>query len=94
MPWRGEGSLHELSLAMDVCRITEDHVGRPSLGLVREVGVEVGDRSGVEFGTFEFCLESLLSVPPFENARAQIERTPGDELRVTYVEVDDGDSSD
>lgn len=86
--------MHELSLAMDVCRITEDHVGRASLGLVREVGVEVGDRSGVEFGTFEFCLESLLSSPPFANARPQIERTAGDELRVTYVEVDDGDSSD
>lgn len=86
--------MHELSLAMDVCRITEDHVGRASLGLVQEVGVEVGDLSGVEFGTFEFCLESLLSAPPFVNARPLIERTPGDELRVTYVEVDDGDSSD
>jgi Zn finger protein HypA/HybF involved in hydrogenase expression len=86
--------VHELSLAMDVCRITEENVGRSSLGLVREVGLEVGDRSGVEFGTFEFCLESLLSAPPFRGARARIQRTPGDELRVTYVEVDDGDPTD
>lgn len=86
--------MHELSLAMDVCRITEEHVGRSSLARVREVGVLVGDRSGVEFTTFEFCLESLLSAPPFEDARVRIDRTPGDDLRVTYVEVDDGDSSD
>jgi Zn finger protein HypA/HybF involved in hydrogenase expression len=86
--------MHELSLAMDVCRITEENVGRSALGRVREVGLEVGDRSGVEIGTFEFCLESLLAAPPFREARARIERTPGDELRVTYVEVDDGDPSD
>ncbi len=86
--------MHELSLAMDVCRITEEYVGRSSLRLVREVGLEVGDRSGVEFGTFEFCLDSLLSAPPFEGAKARIDRTPGDELRVTYVEVEDGDPSD
>ncbi len=86
--------MHELSLAMDVCRITEEHVGRSSLHRVREVGLEVGDRSGVEFGTFQFCLDSLLSAPPFVDATASIERTPGDELRVTYVEVDDGDTPD
>ncbi len=86
--------MHELSLAMDVCRITEENVGRSALRRVREVGLEVGDRSGVEFGTFQFCLESLLSAPPFREARARIERTPGDELRVTYVEVEDGDPSD
>jgi Zn finger protein HypA/HybF involved in hydrogenase expression len=86
--------MHELSLAMDVCRITEENVGRSALGRVTEVGLEVGDRSGVEFGTFEFCLESLLSAPPFRKASARIERTLGDELRVTYVEVEDGDPSD
>jgi Zn finger protein HypA/HybF involved in hydrogenase expression len=79
---------------MDVCRITEENVGRSSLGLVREVGLEVGDRSGVEFGTFQFCLESLLSAPPFRDSTARIQRTPGDELRVTYVEVEDGDTAD
>lgn len=86
--------MHELSLAMDVCRITEENVGRSALPRVREVGLEVGDRSGVELGSFEFCLESLLAQPPFSGAVPRIERTPGDELRVTYVEIEDGDPTD
>lgn len=86
--------MHELSLAMDVCRITEENVGREALPRVREVGLEVGDRSGVEVGTFAFCLESLLAAPPFRRAVPRIERTPGDDLRVTYVEIEDGDPSD
>ncbi|MDT8435248.1 MAG: hydrogenase maturation nickel metallochaperone HypA [Gemmatimonadota bacterium] len=86
--------MHELSLAMDVCRITEEHVGRDGLARVREVGLEVGDRSGVELGSFRFCLESLLGAEPFRGAVPNIRRTAGDELRVTYVEIEDGDPAD
>lgn len=83
--------MHELSLAMEVCRIAVDHVGLDRTGALLEVGVEVGNDSGVEVGNFEFCLEALLAHPPFGRARPVIERTPGDDLRVRYLEVaDDG----
>jgi Zn finger protein HypA/HybF involved in hydrogenase expression len=86
--------MHELSLALDVCRITEETVGRESLPLVTEVGIEVGDRAGIEVSNFAFCLEALLSAPPFSNARPSIEQLPGDDLRLRYVEVDDGRPED
>lgn len=82
--------MHELSLALDVCRIAEEAVGRDRLPLVTEVGVEVGERAGIELANFEFCLEALLSSPPFGRARPSIEHLPGNDLRITYVEVDDG----
>ncbi len=81
--------MHELSVALEVCRIAEDYVGREALPRVREIGLAVGRHSGVEAGSLLFCLESLLTQPPFRSARTHMERTAGDELRVLYLEVDD-----
>ena len=82
--------MHELSIAFDICRITEEHVGPADLGRVLEVGVEVGANAGIEIDSLEFCLEALLGAAPFGRAVPRIERLDGDELRVTYVEVEDG----
>jgi hypothetical protein len=67
--------MHEMSVALEVCRVAE----------------AVGDHAGLEIGNFEFCLETLLAHPPFGRAKPLIERSRGDELRVQYLEVDDGD---
>lgn len=82
--------MHELSLALEVCRMTEQRVGPDGVGAVRSVGVEVGDDAGVEVGNFQFCLETLLAAPPFSSARPVILRQPGNTLRLAYLEVDDG----
>ena len=82
--------MHELSIAFDICRITEEHVGPDGLANVLEVGVEVGANAGIEIDSLEFCLEALLGAPPFGQGVPRIERLSGDELRVTYVEVEDG----
>lgn len=86
--------MHELSIALEVCRMAEDHVGRAALPQVREVGLEVGDDAGVEVDNLQFCLEALLSAPPFRAARPVIARRPGDVLRLDYLEVDDGRPDD
>jgi Zn finger protein HypA/HybF involved in hydrogenase expression len=78
-----------LSIALDVCRITEEHIGRHRLPTVREVGLDVGDRSGIEIDNLQFCLEALLASPPFGNGVPVIRRLDGDELSVTYVEVEE-----
>ena len=81
--------MHELSIALDVCRIVEEHVGAEALARVTEIGLDVGDRAGIEIDNLEFCLEALLGAPPFGRAVPKIERLEGDELRVTYLEVED-----
>ncbi len=83
-----------MSLALEVCRIAEEQVGPAAAGRVVAVGLEVGDDAGVEVSSLEFCLESLLSTPPFRGARPRITRLPGDVLRVSYVDVDDGSPDD
>jgi Zn finger protein HypA/HybF involved in hydrogenase expression len=86
--------MHELSLALDVCRIVEQTVGAGQLATVVEVGLEVGEKSGIELANFEFCLEALLTAPPFGHAGATIERMPGTDMRVTWLEVEDDDPPD
>jgi Zn finger protein HypA/HybF involved in hydrogenase expression len=86
--------VHEMSLALEVCRIAEEQVGIHLLPRVLEVGVRVGDDSGVEPDNLEFCLEALLSRPPFGRARPALEHCPGDELRLSYLEVEDDDPED
>jgi Zn finger protein HypA/HybF involved in hydrogenase expression len=86
--------MHEMSLAMEICRIAEAHAGPAGPARIVEVGVEVGDAAGVEPENLEFCLETLLSQPPFRRAVPCLARLPGDVLRVSYLEVDDGSPDD
>jgi len=81
--------MHEMSIALEICRIAEEKIGLEALPAVREVGLEVGRFSGVEPDSLLFCLEALFEQAPFAGARPVLDLTPGDELRVTYLEVDD-----
>jgi Zn finger protein HypA/HybF involved in hydrogenase expression len=80
--------MHEMSIALEIARLAEDRLGDAAPQLVT-VAVEVGDDAGVEPSSLEFCLEALLSEPPFRGARANIIAGAGDVLRVNYLEVDD-----
>jgi Zn finger protein HypA/HybF involved in hydrogenase expression len=86
--------MHELSLAHEICRIAEANAGTAGPAAVREVAVEVGDEAGVEPESLTFCLEVLLTQPPFSMARPKLIRARGDVLRVSYLEVDDGRPND
>jgi Zn finger protein HypA/HybF involved in hydrogenase expression len=86
--------MHEMSVALEVCRLAEERLGREALGAVVAVGVEVGDDAGVEPESLAFCLEAVLATPPFRGATPVISRHPGDVLRLAYLEVDDGRPDD
>lgn len=81
--------MHEMAVALEICRIAEEQAGAAGAGRVVTVGVEVGDDAGVEISSLEFCLEALLEQPPFHRAKPAFARPPGDVLRVSYLEVDD-----
>ena len=85
--------MHELSVALEVCRMAEERLGRDARRL-RLVGVVVGDDAGVEPANLAFCLDVLLGQPPFGAASVLVNRSPGDALRVEYYEVDDDNPDD
>jgi len=86
--------MHEMSVALEICRMAEQRLGTNSARLVA-VGVTVGDQAGVEPGNLAFCLEALLAEPPFRGATPRIRREAGDALHLGYLElVDDGRQDD
>lgn len=80
--------MHELSVAMEICRMAEERLG-DNAGRMTSVCVEVGDMAGIEPSSLEFCLEALLGQPPFTGARVEIARVPGDVLRLNYMEIEE-----
>ena len=74
--------------------MAEQQVGIEQLSQVVTVAMEVGDDAGLEVDNLEFCLEALLNHPPFAHAVPRITRCPGDVLRLSYLEVDDGRPDD
>lgn len=82
--------MHEMSIALEVGRLAERQVGRARVGEIITVGMDVGDDAGVEPASLEFCLEAVFAVPPFMGAKPVLRRLPGDVLRLSYLEVDDG----
>lgn len=81
-------SMHEMSVALEVCRLAEERLGDAAATLVA-LGVTVGDDAGVEPENLAFCLEALLAEPPFHGAEPRILREPGDALHLSYLEVVD-----
>lgn len=86
--------MHELSVALEVCRMAEARLGPDGSGRLRVIGLEVGDEAGLEPANLSFCLDALLSQPPFGAARCNVNRCAGDVLRLDYLEVDDGHPDD
>ena len=85
--------MHELSVAIEVCRMAEERLG-PDASRLRRVGVMVGDDAGLEPANLSFCLDALLGQPPFGTATAVLSSCSGPDLRVDYYEVDDDDPND
>jgi Zn finger protein HypA/HybF involved in hydrogenase expression len=82
--------MHELSVAMEICRMAEERLAPARRPQLRRVGVIVGNDSGIEPENLSFCLEALLAQPPFGQAVPAIQRTQGDDLALAYLQVDDG----
>lgn len=79
---------------MEICRIAEERLPAGQAGRLVEVGIVVGDAAGLEVNNLEFCLGTLLQHPPFGSARPVLRRTIGNDLRVEYLEFDDGRPDD
>jgi Zn finger protein HypA/HybF involved in hydrogenase expression len=86
--------MHEMSIALEVCRLAEEAVAPLGPECITSVGLLVGDDAGLEITSLAFCLETLLTQSPFVQASPELQRVPGDVLRLEFVEVDDDRAAD
>ena len=86
--------MHELSVALEICRLVEERLAPGESSHLRKVGVVVGQDAGLEPANLSFCLDALLGQPPFGGARAELITCAGPDLRLDFYEVDDDDPDD
>jgi hydrogenase nickel incorporation protein HypA/HybF len=66
-----------MSLAEGVLQIIEEAARTQGFSRVREVRLEVGQLAGVEVEALRFCLDAVLRGSLAEDARLEVEHTPG-----------------
>ena len=81
--------MHEMSIALEVGRLVVERM-KECPGRLLRVALEVGNDSGVEPGSLEFCLEAVLAHPPFNRPVVNLAQVDGDALRLDFLEIDDG----
>lgn len=81
--------MHELSVALEICRVLEGQLTETQLPQLVTIGLDVGEAYELELANLTFCLDTLLAQPPFAGAAVAVSRVPGADLRVGYLEIDD-----
>jgi len=67
--------MHEMSIAMDVLKIVEEHL--PSHGArVKKISLKVGKLTAVIPDSFKFCMEAITKDTAAEGAEIAIEEVP------------------
>lgn len=68
--------MHELSIAMNIVEIIEEHSSGMDNGKVSAVELDIGDQSGVIIEALQFALEEAVKSSIMENAEIMINRIP------------------
>ena len=74
---------------MEICSVLEQQLDPSQLAQLVTVGLDVGEDAGIEMSNLQFCLDALLTQPPFAGAAVTVTSVPGGDLRVGYLDVDD-----
>jgi hydrogenase nickel incorporation protein HypA/HybF len=80
--------VHELGIAGALIAAVEAEASRRRPARVVRAGVRIGQLAGVDAEALRFCVEALVEATPLETMALDIELAAGDELDLTYLEVD------
>jgi len=68
--------MHELSIAMNIVEIVEEHSGGPDGRSISAVELDIGDNSGVVIEALQFALEEAIKSSVMANAEIRINSIP------------------
>jgi len=69
--------MHELSIVRSIIKIVAMEAKKAGVERVNEVHLEIGQLSGVEFGSLEFALKNLTAGSVIESAEISIDKPSG-----------------
>jgi hydrogenase nickel incorporation protein HypA/HybF len=81
--------MHELGIATSVIEAVRAEAARRPGARVTGIGMRLGGLSGVDRASLAFCYEALVKDTELEAAVLAIEDSPGDELDLSYLELED-----
>jgi len=64
--------MHELSIAMSIIETVEENARSRNATIIREVELEVGELSGIEFDALDFAFKNAPQNPLFKNTDFKI----------------------
>lgn len=68
--------MHELSIAMNIVEIVEEHARQENARYVSEVELDIGSNSGVIIEALEFALEEAVRSSIMEKTKLTINKIP------------------
>ena len=86
--------MHEMGIASSVLEAVEAEAALRKACRIASIGLRIGDLAAVDEDSLRFCFEVLTKDTDFEQTAIKIERTPGPELDLAYLEVEEDDGTD
>ena len=68
--------MHELSIAVNIIEIAEEHAKKENASVITEIELDIGSQSGVVVEALEFAMESATKGTMLENAKVVINAIP------------------
>lgn len=81
--------MHEMGIASSVLEAVHRELHRYPGQRATKVGVRVGQFAGVDAESLRFCFDVLAKDSPLAPLKIEIETSPGDELDMAYLELDE-----
>lgn len=81
--------MHEMGIASSVLEAVHRELHRYPGQRATKVGVRVGQFAGVDAESLRFCFDVLAKDSPLAPLEIEIETSPGDELDMAYLELDE-----
>ncbi|MGD0015151.1 MAG: hydrogenase maturation nickel metallochaperone HypA [Bryobacteraceae bacterium] len=81
--------MHEMGIASSVIEAVRAEAAKRPGARVVQVGLRIGALAGVDRDSLSFCFQALVQDTDLASARLAIEGAAGDELDITWLELEE-----
>jgi len=83
--------MHEMGIASSILEAVRKELLLYPQYRAAKVQVRIGEFAGVDQNSLQFCFDAIVKDSPFAPLELGIEMSSGDELDLSFIEMDDGE---